>query len=149
MVPPPSKRPRKCSGRVGRVGNPASQSVGPSGVEELSAGYPTGPTNGTPSGTRRHPVPSVDNHHPASPAEASIPSCQHRQAVNAANDEAADGQGVVVERVNPKQGPTTGGPEIWISGSNFPTDLRPLYVRFGGNATRAVGVLSSSFVKKT
>ena len=75
-----------------------------------------------------------------------MPSRQHHQAVDAANDETADEQGVTVNLTNPKQGPTTGGPEIWVSGWNFPTDQRPLYVRFGDNLAFAVGVPSPSFV---
>ena len=140
-VPPPSKLPRTGPGRVDRVGGPVSQSPGPSRLNELSPGDSRGARDDISSGSSGPPATLVDNPDPVSPAEVPMPSCQP------ANDEPEDGQGVVVEKVNPKQGPTTGGPEIWISGSNFPTDLRLLYVRFGNNSARAVGVLSPSFVK--
>jgi hypothetical protein len=140
VVPPPSKLPRTGYGRTSRVGDSVSQVPGPSRLNELPSGDSRGPTDSISSGTSGPPAALVDNYHPVSPTEAPMPSCQ--QAANVANDEIEDGQGVVVERINPKQGPTTGGPEIWISGSNLPTDLRPLYVRFGVNSARAVGVLS-------
>ena len=65
-----------------------------------------------------------------------------RQAAIATSDEETmDGHDAVIERTNPNRGPMTGGPEIWISGSNFPQGLTPLYAGFGDNFTRAVGVL--------
>jgi len=71
-----------------------------------------------------------------------MPSRQSRQTVIAtSNEETTDGRDTVIERINPSQGPTTGGPEIWISGSNLPTGLTPLYARFGDNFAIAVGVL--------
>ena len=145
MVPPPPGLPRRYSGRAGRVGNRASQSTGPSGPETHSSGDSRGPTNSVPSGTSENPVPPMDNRHPVSPAEALVPSHQRRQTVNTASVEGTeDGRDLVIERTNPSRGPTTGGPEIWISGSNFPTGLTSLYVRFGDNFARAVGVLSPS-----
>ena len=146
MVPPPSKRPRTGLGRVGHVGNSGLQGAGSSRLDELPTGGSRGPTNNIPSGTSERPAASMDNHHPASPVEAPVPPRQCRQAVNAVDDETADVQGVMVDMTNPKQGPTTGGPEIWVSGWNFPTDLRPLYVRFGNNPVCAVGVPSPPFV---
>ena len=143
VVPPPAKLPRTGPDRVDRVGGLVSQGPGRSRLNELSTGDSRGPRDDISSGSSGPSANLVDNSHPASPAEVPMPSCQH----NVANDEPVDVQGVVVEKVNPKQGPTTGGPEIWISGSSFPTDLRPLYVRFGSNSARAVGVLSTSFVK--
>jgi hypothetical protein len=137
VVLPPFKLPRTGSGRAGRVGDP-----GPSRLDGLRSGDSRGPTDNIPSGTSGPPAALVDNHHPTSPVEAPIPSFQHHQAVHTANGETADEEGVVAERINPKQGPMNGGPEIWISGSNFPTGLGPLFVRFGGNPSRAVGVLS-------
>ena len=145
VVPPPSKLPRKgsgCSGRGGPVGNPASQGAGPS---EHSSGDSRGLTNSISSGTSGPPATSVDSHRPASPAESPMPSCQTVSV--ASHQEIADGQDLVIEKVIPKQGPTTGGPEICIWGSNFPTDQKPLYARFGDNFARAVGVLSPSFGK--
>jgi len=135
---PPSKLPKTVPGRV-------SANPGPSRLDELLDGDSRGPTNNIPSSTSGPPAP-VDNHHPASPAEAPIPSCQHRQAVNTANDETADGEGVVILRINPRKGPMAGGQEIWIEGSNFPTNLKPLFVRFGSNPSCAVGVPPPSFV---
>ena len=76
-----------------------------------------------------------------------MPSRQHHQTINAASEETADVQGVVVEKVVPNRGPTSGGPEVCILGSNFPTDQVPLYARFGDNFARAVGMLSPSFGK--
>ena len=83
--------------------------------------------------------------HPAPSAEAVLPSHQFRQTVNTPSSEGtADWRDLVIDGANPSRGPTTGGPEIWISGSNFPTGLMLLYVRFGDNFARAVGVLSPS-----
>jgi len=145
-APPPNKRPRTRFGHVGRAGNPVPQSTVSSGPDELSSGDSRGPTSSIPSGTSENPVPPMDNRHPASLAEALMPSHQCRQTVMTASDEGtADGQNLVIERINPSQGPTAGGPEIWISGSNFPTRLMPLFVRFGDNFARAVGVRSPSF----
>jgi hypothetical protein len=144
-VLPPPKLPRTGFGRPGRVINPASQSAGPSGPDEHSSGDSRIPTNSMLSGTNDISVPSVDDHHPTSPAKTPMPSRRFPQAVNIASDETADGRDVLVERTNPSRGPTIGGTEIWLSGSNFPTDLRPLYARFGDHFAIAVGVLSPSF----
>jgi len=144
---PAPKLPRTRPGGVGGVGNPTLQSTGRSGVEELSSRHPRRPANSTPPGTSRHPVPSVDNHIPASPAEALISPRRCRQTANAADDEeTADGRDLVIEKVVPDRGPKTGGPEIYIRGSNFP-DHMPLYARFGDNYARAVGMLSPSVGK--
>ena len=146
VVPPPSSLLRTDSGHVDQVGIPASQSAGPSAPEELSSRYPTGRTNTTPSSipsTSGGPVPSADNHRPAFSAEALISSRQCLPTVNAAGDaEVVDGRDLVIEKVVPNRGPTTGGPEVCILGSNFPTDQMPLYARFGDNFARAVGMLS-------
>ena len=73
---------------------------------------------------------------------------QARQTPNAASDgEITDGCDAVVRITSPSRGPTTGGREIWISGSNFPTGLTPLYARFGDNIVPAVGVLVPSLGK--
>lgn len=145
VVPPPPKLPRTDSGRARHVGGSASQSTEPSGPDALTSGDSRGPTNSAPSGTSENTVPLVDNRHSASPAEPLMPSQQCRQTVNTASvEETADGRDLVIERINPSRGPTTGGPEIWISGSNFPIGLTSLYVRFGDNFARAVGVLSPS-----
>ena len=133
---PPPKLPRTGSGRAGRVRNSASQDV------SVARGDPGGPTNNTSSGTSRNPVPPVGNHHLASSAEALLSSRQCHQTANSVDDETADGQDIVVDMVNPKQGPTTGGLEIWVSGWNFPSDLGPLYVRFGDKPACVVSVLS-------
>jgi len=51
-----------------------------------------------------------------------MPSRQSRQAATAASDEETmGGPDAVIERTNPSRERTTGGLEIWISGSNFPT----------------------------
>jgi len=71
-----------------------------------------------------------------------MPPHQSRQAVTAAsNEETMDGHDAVIESTNPSRGPTTGGPEIWILGSNIPTGLPSLYARFGDKFAIAVGVL--------
>ena len=49
-----------------------------------------------------------------------------------------DGQHAVIEGTNPGRGPTTGGIEIWIYGTNLPNGSTPLYARFGEHVTRAV-----------
>ena len=145
-APPPNKRRRTRSGHAGHVGNPASQGIISSGPDELSSGDPRGPTNSIPSDTSENPVPPMDNRHPVSPAEALFQSHQCRQTVNTVGDEeTADGRNSVIERINPSKGPTAGGAEIWILGSNFPTGRIPLYVRFGDNFAHAVGVRSPSF----
>jgi len=146
VVPPPHKLPKTGSGRANRDRNQASQRAGPPGPDELASGDPRGPEINISPGTSVPPAPPVDTHHPASPVEAPMPSQQGRQVLNAASDrETADGQEAVIERTNPSRGPTTGGPEIWISGSNFPAGL--LYARFGDNFAHAVGVVSPSFGK--
>ncbi len=146
VVPPPSKLPKTGSGGFSRVGNLMSQGAGPSGLDELSSGDSGGPTNNIASGTSGPPANSVDSHRPASPAESPMPSWRYDQAVNAVRrEETADGLGLVIEKVIPNHGPTTGGPEICILGLNFPTDQMPLYARFGDNFARAVHLLSHSF----
>ena len=49
-----------------------------------------------------------------------------------------DGQNAVIKGMNPSRGPTTGGIEIWIYGSNLPNCYTPLYARFGENVARVV-----------
>ena len=145
---PPNKRRRMRSGHAECVGNPVSPSNICSGQDELSSGDSRGPTNSIPSGRSENLVPPMDNRHPVTPTEALWPSHQYCQTVNTAGDEeSSDGRNSVIERINPSRGSTSGGPEIWISGSNFPTGLMPLYVRFGDNFAYAVGVRSLSFGK--
>jgi hypothetical protein len=141
VVPPPHKPPRAGSARAGSVRNPAPQRAGPSGSDELSSGDSRDPASSISSGTSEPLQPPVDNHQPASPTEAHIPSHQYLQAPNVASDEGtADGWDAVIQRVNPSRGPMTGGLDIWIVGSNFPTG--ELYARFGDNFAHTVGVLS-------
>ena len=142
VVPPPPKLLKTGSGCFSRAGNPVSQGAGPSGVDEHSSGDSRGLTNNFSSGTSDPPA-VVNNLHPASPVEAPMPSCRPHQAVNAASDEeTADGRNLVIEWVAPDRGPTTGGRNIFILGSNFPTDATPLYASFGDNFARAVRLLS-------
>ena len=144
VVPPPPKLPKTDTGRVSRVENPVSQGAGPSGLDEHSSGDSRGPTNNTSSGTSE-PRAAADNHHSASPAEVPMPPFRPHQAANAASvEETADGSDLVIEKVFPNRGPTTGGPEICILGSNFPKDQMPLYASFGENFARAVRLLSTS-----
>ena len=141
VAPPPTKRPRTRSRRAGRAGNAAPQSVVSSDPDEISFGDSRGSTNNIPLGTSENLVPPMEHRHPAPPAEAAMPPHQCRQTVNTpSGEETVDGLNLVIERINPCQGPTAGGPEIWISGSNFPTHLMPLYARFGDNCAHVVGV---------
>ena len=56
-----------------------------------------------------------------------------------------DGRDPMLQEANPSRGPTTGGLQIWIEGSDFPTGLTPLYARFEDNFARVVGTLFISF----
>jgi len=141
----PPKLPGTGRGRVGRVGDSVSQDTGPSRLNELSAGDYRPEANSS-SGFSGPPVSSVDNDYSASSVEAPISPRRCRQTVNAADDEETADGWVVVEKVLPDRGPKTGGPEIYIRGSNFPDNV-PLYVRFGDKFARAVGMLPPSFGK--
>ena len=122
-----------------RVGSPASQRACPPRPDNISIHGSIGPIS---LGISEPPVSPVESHHLASPAEAPIPSRRRHHAVNAARGETAVGRNVLVKQCNPRRGPMTGGTEIWIWGSDFPTDPMPLYARFGDNFARVVGVLS-------
>ena len=136
VAPPPSKLPKTGSGPVIRVENPVSQGTGPSGPDELSSGESGGPTNNTSSPSTSDPPTAVDYQRPASPTGT---PCRRQQAATMASDEeTAEGPELVIEWVSPEQGPTTGGRNVFILGSNFPTDQMPLYASFGDNFTRAV-----------
>ena len=130
VAPPPSKVSRKGSsrgGRSGRVGNPVLQDAAP----RLDEPFPA-----IPPGAIRPP------------ARAPMPFRQYHQIVNVADDEeAADGEDLVIAKVVPNRGAMAGGPEVCLLGSNFPTGQGPLYVRFGDKFTPAVGMLSRSFGK--
>ena len=148
VVLPPRKLPKTGSGSFRRVGNPESQGAGPSGVDEISSGDSRDQTNNVSPGTSGPPATSVASHRPVSSAESPMPSCRNNLAVSAAGrQENEDGLDPVIEKVIPHRGPATGGPEIGILGSNFPTDHMPLYAGFGDNFARAVYVLSPSFGK--
>jgi len=141
IVLPPHKVFRTASGHSSLERNPASQS-GPSGLAGLSSEDSRGPTNSIPSSTSEVSTPSADNHDLSPPADSPMPSRLSRQADIAASDEVTmDEHDAVVERIHPSRGPIPGGQDIWITGSNLPTDLAPLYVRFGDNFASAVGVL--------
>ena len=129
VIPPPHKLPWTGSGHVGSL---ASQGVCPPCLDNVSTGDSTGPT---PSVTSEPPVSPVDNHHLAYSLEAPMLSRQCCQATVCNNT--AD---VVILMANPSQGPMTGGTQIWICGLNFPTDLMPLYARFGDDCACVVGV---------
>ena len=73
------------------------------------------------------PAPQVESSHPVG---ILVPS--------ASFEDPMDGQNAVIEGTNPGRGPTTGGKEIWICGTNLPNDSTPLYARFGENVTRVV-----------
>ena len=135
MIPPPHKPPRTSAGRVE---SPVSQGVCPPRPDNLSTG-------GTPSVISDTPVSPVDNYRLASPVGASIPSRRWDHPVNAVRGETAGGRNIVVMGTNPRRGPMAGGTEIWIWGSDFPTDRMPLYARFGDNFTRVVRGAITSF----
>jgi hypothetical protein len=72
-----------------------------------------------------------------------------RQLANAVSEEGMlDEREPVLQEANPSRGPTTGGLEIWIEGSNFPMSLTPLYARFGDNFARVVGTLLISLTHR-
>ena len=48
------------------------------------------------------------------------------------------GKNAVIEGTNPGRGPTIGGIEIWIYGTNLLNGSTPLYARFGENVTCVV-----------
>ena len=125
VVPSPYNLPRIGSWRVG---SPESPGVCPPRPDNISTEGSIGPISFRISGT---PFSSVESRRLASPV-----------VVNADRNETADGRNIVIVQANPRRGPMTGGTEIWIWGSGFPTDLMPLYARFGDNVTRVVGVLS-------
>ncbi len=133
MVQPPYKLPRTSSGPVG---SQASQGVFPPRPDNLSS------TDPSPSGISDPHVAPVDNHRLVSPAGAPVPTRRWRHVVKAVRDETAEGRNIVVRNANPRRGPMAGGTEIWIWGSDFPTDWMPFYARFGDNFTRVVGVPS-------
>ena len=141
--PRPPKVRRTVRGHAGHVGDAASQSVGLSGLGQLSSGDSRGPTNGTVSRTSEPPAPPGNTHCVPSTTETPTPSRQPTTLVS--DEEATDVRDPVLEGINPSRGPIAGGKEIWIEGSNFPTGSTPLYVRFGDNFSRVVGALLVSF----
>ena len=81
----------------------------------------------------------ADNPRLSSPMEVPMPSSQPVAAT--VEEEATDGRDPELQEANPSRGPTTGGLQIWIEGSDFPTGLMPLYARFGDNFARVVSTL--------
>ena len=77
----------------------------------------------------------------ASPAPLAESSRSIRNSLPSATfEETTDGRDAVIEGTNPGRGPTTGGLDIWIYGSNLPDGSTPLYARFGDNVSRVVSV---------
>ena len=142
VAPRPHKAPRTIPDRANRVLSAAPQSAGPSGQGQLSSGDSRGPTNNTSSHSNESFMRPVDSHHPSPLMDVAMPS---HQPAAAASEGVIDGGDPVLEGINPNRGSTTGGMEIWIEGSNFPTGSLPLYARFGDNSSRAVGILLVSF----
>ena len=137
VIPRPLKVRRTIHGRTSHVGDAASQSVGLSRLGQLSSGDSRGPTNGTVSRASEPPVLPRNTHYLPSPAQTPTPL----PITFAGDEEAISGGDPVLEGINPNRGPIAGGREIWIEGSNLPTGSTPLYVRFGDNFSRVVGVL--------
>ena len=124
-------------GRDIRARNPTMQSDGPTGLSSGDSGGQI--IDDISSSISDHPVLPVDDRRPLSPVEPSMVSRQSRQDTSD-EETSLDGGNAVIERTNPSRGAMSGGPEIWISGSNFPTAKTPLYARFGDNFARVVGV---------
>ena len=59
-------------------------------------------------------------------------------ALPATVEDPMDGQDAVIKGTNPGRGPTTGGIEICIYGTNLPNGSTSLYARFGKNVARVV-----------
>lgn len=96
-------------------------------------------TGSVPSQTINTALPPTSIQDRASPVPHAESSRSIRvSAPSATVEENIDGQDAVIEGTNPGRGPTMGGLEIWIYGSNLPDGSRPLYARFGENVTRVV-----------
>ena len=97
---------------------------------------------GNVSGTSRpnNPtVPPVSAQHLASPPPyADLFRLVGISTPPATVEDPMDGHHAVIEGTNPGRGPTTGGIEIWIYGTNLPNGFTPPYARFGENVTRVV-----------
>ena len=118
----------------------ASCSGWPSSPDPLSSGSARG--LGNLSGTSQPDNPTVP---PANPQDLASPAPHadlfHPVGISAppaSVEDPMDGQNAVIEGTNPGRGPTTGGIEIYIYGTNLPNSSTPLYARFGENVTRVV-----------
>ena len=136
----PHRAPIMVADRASRVGPTAPQSVGPSSQGQLSSGDSRRPTDSTSSHSNERLMDPTDNPRLPSPREVAI---RPRQPVT--EEETTLGTDPILQEANPSRGPTTGGLQIWIEGSDFPADLTPLYARFGDNFARVVGTLFVSF----
>ena len=123
------------------VGTATSCSAGASTQGHLSSGSSGSldNTGSVPSQTINTALPPTSIQDRASPVPHAESSRSIRVSAPSATVEGSiDGQDAVIEGTNPGRGPTTGGLEIWIYGSNLPDGSRPLYARFGENVTRVV-----------
>ena len=129
-------------GPIDPIGPATSCSVGPSTQDQLSSGSSGGLGNVSSTSQTNNPtVPPAsasaqDLASPAPQAESSRPV--GIPLPSASIEDPMDGQNAVIEGTNPGRGPTTGGIEIWIYGSNLPNGSTPLYARFGEHVTRVV-----------
>ena len=69
----------------------------------------------------------------------------HQPVTAMSEEETVDRRDPVLQEANPSRGPITGGPQIWIEGTDFPTGLAPLYARFGDNFARVVRTIFIPF----
>jgi len=117
-----------CTVRPSELSTRPSGSLHDVGVIPSQTNNPTLPP--TSAQGRVSPTPHAG---PSRPLHAPVPSATFEGTM--------DGQGAVIEGTNPGRGPTTGGLEIWIYGSNLPNSPRPVYARFGDNVTRVVSTM--------
>ena len=141
---PPRRNTRRRAPRDnGFVRTATSCSVRPSTQDQRSSGSSGGLDNFESIFSQTNnpdllPTGVQDRVSPAALAESSRAS--RTLLPSATVEETMDGIDAVIEGTNPGRGPTTGGLDIWIYGTNLPDGSRPLYARFGDNVTRVVSV---------
>ena len=138
---PPQRQTRRKTNHHNGPARPATSCSGrPSSQDRLSSGSSGGHGNVTGTSQLNNPtVPPASTQDLASPpphADSFRPV--GISAPPATVEDPMDGQNAVIEGTNPGRGPTTGGIEIWIYGTNLPNGSTPLYARFGENVTRVV-----------
>ena len=104
-------------GNVSGTSQPNDPTVPPASAQDLAS-----------------PPPPVDSFHPVGIS-----------APPATVEDPMDGQKTVIEGTNSSCGPTTGGIEIRIYGTNLPNGSTPLYARFGEHVLVLSVLAASSF----